>query len=348
LLVLGVLALAVNACDEKSRVRAPSPEERRGIVAEAKRWYEYESDVTPYRRERLRAFNLLGSAVGLRLRPLHLRPSVVAIRVSRSDPLFAAALVELRDSRGRRMPGTSVLVFRKVRDLELPWEPVAGTATGFSRACTDATPEGVRDLVCPDPWSVLGHGRPQIRLNTTVAMPIRSPNLRAVDWNTVTLPGAACGATQPIRLRRGQALVHSAVDPWWPAVFVSSSPRTVSYGDLDGDRRDEAAVGVVCSNMGGTASGQLAFASVIFTARRRTMRALGIVTPRQPLAPASHVPALGLGGIEIRRGQVIAEEFWYGPNDGTCCASGLARTTWTYAGGSLHPAQTLILRQPER
>jgi hypothetical protein len=196
-----------------------------------------------------------------------------------------------------------------------------------------ATPKTIRDLVCPDPWSVADYPRPRIRLNASVEMPLASPNLRAVDWRRVLVPGAACGATHPIRLDPrsdwGDAFVRSAVHPWWPAVVVGTGWNGVRSGDLDADGRDEAALDVACSNAGGTAAGQLAFSNGIYAARGRSLRSLGIVTPRQPLyAAATHVP---LVWAEIRRGKVVAHESWYGPHDGTCCASG--RTIWRFETG---------------
>jgi hypothetical protein len=145
-----------------------------------------------------------------------------------------------------------------------PWGVVEESGIGFRRACTRATPRSIRDLVCPDPWSLANYPRPRIPLNASVEMPIASPDLRAVDWRRVLVPGAACGATQPIRLdprsEWGDAFVRSAARPWWSAVEVAAGPTGVRYGDLDGDGRDEAALVVVCSNAGGTAAGQLAFA----------------------------------------------------------------------------------------
>jgi hypothetical protein len=120
------------------------------------------------------------------------------------------------------------------------------------------------------------------------------------------------------------------------------------YGDLDGDgTTDEAAVGVVCSNGGGTAAGQLGFFYVIVGARENVLRLMGVVTPRQPLDPdAGHVPLLG--SVEILRGRLLAQEAWYGPSDGTCCPSGRAATIWTYASGKLRPSRTIVVLRPSR
>jgi hypothetical protein len=226
------------------------------------------------------------------------------------------------------------------------WWAVEGAATVFPPSCTGATPQALRDLLCPDPWSVLGYPRPRIQPQAAYAIRIRSTDLHALDWENVTLPGAACGSTHPIPLRESQALVRSTIWPWWPLVDVSAYPRP-TFGDLDGDERDEAALNVMCSNGGGMAAGQLGSAYVIFSARRHVLRVVGVVRPRQPLDPeASHVPLLG--AVEILPGKVIVQEAWYGPHDGTCCSSGRAATVWTYATGTLRPTRTVVVLPPSR
>ena len=225
----------------------------------------------------------------------------------------------------------------------------AGPALSFPLSCTAATPRAVRDLLCPSPWPVLGYPRPHVRAQTTYSQRIQSPDLHALDWRKVTLPGGACESSRPIRPHRYEygpaALIHADVDlMWWNPVVVDSWSKPV-FGDLDGDGRDEAALEVVCSNGGGTAGGQLLFSAVIFKAVGTSLRVVGIVTPRQPLGPeTSHVPIGNVAAIE--RGEVIASEGWYGPNDGDCCSTGRARTIWTYAAGKLRPTRTTILRKP--
>jgi hypothetical protein len=354
-LALATLTVLSAACGGASRsestspVREPSQQERREIAAVTKWEYAYESDPVPYRPSR----------IGVRLHFARLHPKVVRIRVSRTDPRFAVSVVELRDALGRRRPGTVVRLLERVRGKkpakrlvrwEPPWAVVAESGIGFPLACTRATPKAVQDLVCPDPWSVLDYPRPRIRLNTTVRMRLRTSDLHAVDWRHVVLPGAACGATRPVRITGGgdwgDAFIRSAVRPWWPAMVVVTGWDSVRYGDLDGDGRGEAVLNVVCSNAGGTAAGQLGFSSVVFAARGRWLQSIGVITPRQPLdLSASHAPAVR---AEIRRGKVVAHEAWYGPNDGSCCASGRAKTFWTYANGRLRPSRTIVERKPRR
>jgi hypothetical protein len=115
------------------------------------------------------------------------------------------------------------------------------------------------------------------------------------------------------------------------------------YGDLDGDGQDEAALVVGCSNGGGTADGFLAYAQVVFTAGKKSPRAIAVVTPQQRHAP-NVLPTLLR--VVIRRSQVIAREAWYGENDGTCCPSGRSTTTWRYTNGRLRAVRTVVERRP--
>jgi hypothetical protein len=343
-LAVGSLVLA-TACSGShaghrptSGVRPPTPQERRQLVAETTSDYAYESDPAPYRPGRI------GIRLPFRFGLRHLQPRVVRIRVSRRDPRFAVEVVELRDERGRRRPGTEVRLLERVRG-DPPWALFAESGTKFEIACTRATPKPIRDLSCPSAWSVLGYPRPRVLLNAAVSMRIHSGDISAVDWRNVTVPGAACGATQPIRLHPtgwGDAFVRSAVRPWWPAVSVGAG--SADFGDLDGDGRDEAVLDLDCSNAGGTAAGQLAFASVVYAMRGHVLRSIGIVTPRQPLAArAVHVP---LEFAEIGAAKVVAHEAWYGPYDGDCCASGRARTIWASDRGRLRPVRTTVLQKP--
>jgi hypothetical protein len=355
-LPLAILPLVLIGCSSESparqapaevrppsaaEVRQPSAAERHAIFAVAKETYAYESGLKPYDYRRLH----------LHLPSLHLHPRVARIRVSQAKPTFATAVVELRDARGRRRAGTLVLVLRKIQSKSVardigPWELLDKTAAQFTRPCTRATPQSLRALVCPDPWKVAHYRRPRIRLDRGATTRLRSADLHAVHWNEVVLPGAACGAARPIRLRRHhRAFVRSALEPWWPLVEVFTNG--VSYGDLDGDGRDEAAITVVCSNGGGTGGGQLGFAAVVFAARGNALKVVGIIAPRQPLVPGQvHVPVLGRIGIQP--GKLIAQEAWYGRNDGTCCASGRATTLWKYTRSSLRPSVTAVQRPPRR
>jgi hypothetical protein len=105
-----------------------------------------------------------------------------------------------------------------------------------------------------------------------------------------------------------------------------------------------AVLPVECNNGGGTADGQIAFALVVFTERSSTPSVLGVLSPREPASDgADHVPVIGDATIDP--GKIIVDEGWYGRNDGTCCPTGKAITTWTLEGGSLVPS-TVVSKEP--
>jgi hypothetical protein len=341
-LTLVSLPLLLAGCHGRapSALRPPTAPERAEIVVSVEETWRYES----------RPPESLPFYYHVHLRRPKLRPRVVAVRVSRADPRYASVLVELRHRRGRQRGATAVLVLKQDRTSKHGWGyPIAGPALSFPLSCTAATPKALRDLLCPDPWSRLGYPRPRLRAQTALTQPIRTSDLHALDWRTVTLPGGACGSTRPIRPLRYEygpaALIQADVGlPWWNPVVVASWSKPV-FGDLDGDGRDEAALDLVCTNGGGTAGGQLAFSQVIFKAVGRSLQVVGILTPRQPLEPdTQHVPLSSV--VAIQPGKMVVSEAWYGPYDGDCCASGRARTIWTYDAGKLRPTRTRILRKP--
>jgi hypothetical protein len=124
-------------------------------------------------------------------------------------------------------------------------------------------------------------------------------------------------------------------------VNASFSPR---FGDLDGDGHTEAALDVMCSNDGGTADGQLISSSVIFSATGKSLRVVGVISTTQPFA--AYVPHIPMVAATVKTGKVIGWETWYGPEDGTCCASGRAKTIWLYRNEKLVPQRTVVIRRP--
>jgi hypothetical protein len=276
-------------------------------------------------------------------------PQVVAVRVSRSVPAYASAAVVIRGPGGRSEPGGAIVVLeRRGGSWRRYGEPdvVAGPATSFAWGCSQATAAGLRALLCPDPWRVLGAQAPVSgNVQQTLREPLAPGGLRHVDWQSAELPGGVCDASSPIRLRRGYASVRGPLDGWWARLDVelAGAPPRVSYGELAG--RPAAAVEVLCSNAGGTADGQLISSDVVFLQSAGSLRAIGILTPRQPPSAATaHIPLEG--AVRFAGGRLEASEYWYGPSDPTCCASGRARTLWAYRGGALRALRTTVLRKP--
>ncbi len=172
-------------------------------------------------------------------------------------------------------------------------------------------------------------------------------DLHKVDWASVTLPGSVCGASHPIRLYHGTAFITPVPRRWsrdsFPGargVTVDAGWDAVIFGDLAGNGHDDAGLAVNCNNGGGTADGALLYAWVIFSGRGGRLSVVGIVTPR--VQPPEELPTLI--GIAIKPGEITTNESFYGPADATCCSSGRATTTWTYAHGTLRPGVPVITR----
>jgi len=276
-----------------------------------------------------------------------LHPEVTGIRISSSKPRLASAAVELVDHRERRVLATTIIVLSEetgpLRQELGPWSISLGPTTSFPGACGLPIEASLRELLCPNPWVVLGYRPPPgIPSGLGFTTPAGTTNIDSVDWGDVSTPGSACGADEPIHMHNGLAYVESAVEPWWPVV-VASIGSQATYGDLAG--RQVAIAFIECTNGGGTADGQMGFAAVVYTLKDGLLSVIGVLTPRQPLNPnMPHVPLLGR--LTIEKDEVIAEEAWYGPNDGTCCASGEAMTLWRLSHGFLAPYRTIVVRKP--
>jgi len=185
---------------------------------------------------------------------------------------------------------------------------------------------------------------------TAVASARVSLPLQAVGWQNETLPGAVCKASSPIRLHNHIARIsHTGfgdVNSFGsdPDLVLVGAAYDVTYGQLGGVG-PAAAVDVVCSNNGGTADGQIRFADEVFSGSATSVRAVGLITPQQPSSSnLSHVPLLGK--VKWIDGQIVVAEYWYGPNDPTCCASGRATTTWAYHAGNLTAVRTVVTKRP--
>jgi hypothetical protein len=256
-------------------------------------------------------------------RELGFRPEIFSIRVSRSDPKLASAAVVVLDAKGRRTPYNAVLLLGHVGR---GWE-ADDPATIFPHSCISAVSRGIRDLMCPDPWTVLGVRHTGLPALAQLAV-IRG------SWHTIELPGAVCGATHAIKLGwskfGGDAAVHSAYWPWWPAVEVYATG-PFRLPDIDGDGDSDAYFRVSCGNTGGTAGGVLGSADVLFGAVDnvngdpvKPLRLLGIITPQQPYTfgvPSPYDAQLDVvtRSFNSARLVIVASELWYGTMDPSSC-----------------------------
>ena len=167
-------------------------------------------------------------------------------------------------------------------------------------------------------------------------------DLHQADLKDVTVPGSACLQSHPLRLRDGKVRIQdsrgyaSASGPATRYFNLSEWPQTVTYGHFEAPNVSDAAVPLLCDNNGGTADGDLLYSLAIFSGRSGAPRLLGLVTPRQqpPNEPAT---ILGNSRQDVRMqvGRLTVREYFYGPNDATCCPSGRATTNWGYRNGKL-------------
>lgn len=78
---------------------------------------------------------------------------VLSVRIARSDAHFASAAIQQRDANGRKASDIGVVVLMQAGGA---WLIVLGPGTAFAEECTQATAKPVRDLMCPNPYAVLG------------------------------------------------------------------------------------------------------------------------------------------------------------------------------------------------
>ena len=160
-------------------------------------------------------------------------------------------------------------------------------------------------------------------------------DLHRVNWKAASVPGRVCGLRRGVRLRAGKAHVSSRLE-------VDAGWHRVVYGDLDGANGDEAGLSVACTNGGGTADSVLSYAVVVFRAGTSSAVPIGILRPRHQ-APQLLPTLLE---VDIDRHRVVGREAFYGPNDGTCCPSGRARTVWTYRHRTFRVATSRVTKKP--
>lgn len=198
-------------------------------------------------------------------------------------------------------------------------------------------------------------GTPQAARSSTTTHPSSTttePILQGVDWANESIPGSICGVSGSIPLHNGGAVLSDSnlASVQYPDVYVSASGGWPSsenvafgsmvYGPLGGAGDDAAGDPVWCQNGGGTGDSQEAQGYVIFMILSGQVSPIGVITPQKDSAPDSHIPIVT--SIDIEPGQIVAQEDWYMKADATCCPTGRATTTWTYANGKLSPGPTQV------
>jgi len=77
------------------------------------------------------------------------------VRVANSDPHFAVTTVTPRNRQGRILDNSAALVLMEAGGT---WAVILGPGTAFPEECQRPTPRPIRQLMCPNPYAVLGRG----------------------------------------------------------------------------------------------------------------------------------------------------------------------------------------------
>jgi hypothetical protein len=162
-------------------------------------------------------------------------------------------------------------------------------------------------------------------------------DLRSVEWASSTLPGDFCDVSGLLVLQAGEVAAESAT---WGEVLVEVLPDENSYGDIDGDGREDAAVAVLCDSGGRTGSSVLRYGFIVVADHDSQLEAIGAVVPQ--VQPEDAYAATELSVIEMGDGRIVVDEHWYRHEDATCCPTGRATTKWTLQNGQLQPGRPVI------
>jgi hypothetical protein len=179
-------------------------------------------------------------------------------------------------------------------------------------------------------------------------------DVHSVDWRNVAVPGAACLSSTAITLVNGQALIPDSqhghpsqpggTGPSYDKLSEVGSP---TFGDFEGPAApanpDDAAVSLDCDNNGGTAGGALLYSVGLYSVRSGTAKSVGLITPHQQ--PTGVLPTI-IENVTMVPGTITVTEDWYGANDPTCCPTGRATSTWSYAASQLTYGSTRVTAQP--
>ncbi|MCO6510128.1 MAG: hypothetical protein J5I65_04985 [Aridibacter famidurans] len=157
-------------------------------------------------------------------------------------------------------------------------------------------------------------------------------DIRSVDFNNFTYEVEFCQTevSNKIAVSNGEFYEEKEVDGYTDRRFFSVSGFT--YGDLDGDGKDEAVVISVC-NTGGTGNFTEAY---VFTIRGRE------VTRIVTLEGGDRAYG-GLREVRIEDGKMIVEASDPGEMGGACCPEEVVTRTYRLKGGSLEE-----IGKPER
>lgn len=160
-------------------------------------------------------------------------------------------------------------------------------------------------------------------------------DLRRVNWLDINVSGEFCDVPRRVTLRKGGATADSTTHG---RVHLGTW-EDPTYADVQGDASPEAILVVGCDNGGGTADGQIAFAAQVFGRVGGRLTQLGTL----PTQYEGRSHATLIAKITGKRGRIVVDESWYRENDLTCCATGVAETTWRLRGSIWVPGRPRVV-----
>jgi len=159
--------------------------------------------------------------------------------------------------------------------------------------------------------------------------------MHSVNWGNVTIPGQLCEVKGNIQLHNGHATVRH--NGFGMALDVLTT--TVTHGYL-AHGLPVTALQIWCI-AGGTADGELAEGIMVFDSPGGKPHLLGTLTPQHKTSAMVHIPSIVVNRIETT-GHVAVTEFFYTPDNASCCPSGRATTLWKWTGRTFIPGRTKI------
>lgn len=230
-------------------------------------------------------------------------------------------------------------------------DPTTSAATasapdGVEEPATDPGGRGASDPGDPSAPSTNGEAPGATTVvpgGTTVSLPGRpgrGGSIRSIDLAHLTYPTSTCADVIDDPPSSGFALVDgearaTADDPSGPYTVTLTPDR--SYGDINADGHDDAAVIIACSR-----GGQPVPVGWIYTVDEAGPRPLAGVALGRDALPITGVLDTSLTDLRITGSRVTSGWDVYLDGDALCCASKHASVTWTWIDGRLTPGPPTI------
>lgn len=169
-------------------------------------------------------------------------------------------------------------------------------------------------------------------------------DLHSLNLGFLTVPGELCGNPDDVELRDGLARGIGE----WPGyeeplpLDLSAFSGQTGFDDLDGDGRDEAFLPMTCQIQDSTAAGVVATGVLVVSGASGAPTVLGTLSAQQE--GEGNATRIGVRSVEV--GEVVVEESFYSAEEGSCCPSGVAASTWRWDGAQLRHVGTEVEHRP--